>query len=98
MCLRPGGNGNGKEVLILGAGLAVMAAAYNLNKLGYRCVILGAGGPSRMPHHHGLTLRCCKELKVPIQIYDNVNENAYYFADGKGPLPNKRWGSGGSQR
>ena len=29
------GEGNGKEVLILGAGLAGMAAAYELGKLGY---------------------------------------------------------------
>lgn len=122
----PEGNGNGKEVLILGAGLAGMAAAYELNKLGYRCTILeareraggrcwsvrkgsvntevGAGmhradfdegqyfnaGPSRIPHHHGLTLHYCKELKVPIQVYNNVNENAYYYAEGEGPLSNRR--------
>ena len=36
------GEGNGKEVLILGAGLAGMAAAYELGKLGYRCTILEA--------------------------------------------------------
>jgi len=120
------GDGNGKEVLILGAGLAGMAAAYELNKLGYRCTILEAreraggrcwsirkgssnvetgwgshsaafdegqyfnAGPSRIPHHHGLTLHYCRELKVPIQVYNNVNENAYYFAEGKGPLSNKK--------
>jgi monoamine oxidase len=122
----PGGNGNGAAVLILGAGLAGMAAAYELNKLGYRCTILEAreraggrcwsvrkgslntetglgthsagfdegqyfnAGPSRIPHHHGLTLHYCKELKVPIQVYNNVNENAYYFAEGKGALSNKK--------
>lgn len=122
----PEGSGNGKEVLILGAGLAGMTAAYELNKLGYRCTILEAreraggrcwsirkgsvntetglgthsagfeegqyfnAGPSRIPHHHGLTLHYCKELKVPIQVYNNVNENAYYFAEGKGPLSNKK--------
>jgi monoamine oxidase len=47
-------------------------------------------GPSRIPHHHALTLHYCKELKVPIEVYSNVNENAYYFAEGKGPLSNKR--------
>lgn len=123
---RPEGNGGGKEVLILGAGLAGMAAAYELNKLGYRCTILEAreraggrcwsirkgsvntetgfgqhtagfdtgqyfnAGPSRIPHHHGLTLHYCKELKVPIEVYSNVNENAYYFAEGRGPLSNKK--------
>src|SRR5690349_259637 len=39
---RPEGSGNGKEVVILGAGLAGMAAAYELSKLGYRCTILEA--------------------------------------------------------
>ena len=36
------GSGNGKEVVILGAGLAGLAAAYELSKLGYRCTILEA--------------------------------------------------------
>jgi monoamine oxidase len=47
-------------------------------------------GPSRIPHHHALTLHYCKELKVPIQVYNNVNENTYYFSEGKGPLSNKK--------
>jgi monoamine oxidase len=47
-------------------------------------------GPSRIPHHHKLTLHYCKELGVPIQVYNNVNEGAYYFAEGKGPLSNKK--------
>jgi monoamine oxidase len=126
------GDGEGKEVLILGAGLAGMAAAYELGKLGYRCTILEAreraggrcwsirkgslgeelgfgqyagggrhtagfderlyfnAGPSRIPHHHGLTLHYCKELRVSIEVYNNVNENAYYFSEGKGPLSNKK--------
>ena len=36
------GKGNGKKVIILGAGLAGMASAYELNKLGYQCTILEA--------------------------------------------------------
>src|SRR5882757_5313332 len=36
------GSGDGKEVVILGAGLAGMAAAYELSKLGYHCTILEA--------------------------------------------------------
>ena len=120
------GDGNGKEVLILGAGLAGMAAAYELGKLGYRCTVLEAreraggrcwsvrrgavneeigfgrheaglddgqyfnAGPSRIPHHHQLTLHYCKELGVPIEVYSNVNENAWYFSEGKGPLSNKK--------
>jgi len=120
------GNGNGKKVIILGAGLAGMTCAYELNKLGYECIILEArertggrcwsirngskhtevdkpgvtasfdeglyfnAGPSRIPHHHQLTLHYCKELGVPIQVYNNVNESAYYYAEGKGPLSNKK--------
>ena len=37
-----GGSGKGKTVLILGAGLAGMTAAYELGKLGYRCQIIEA--------------------------------------------------------
>ena len=120
------GDGGGREVVILGAGLAGMTAAYELGKLGYACTILEAreraggrcwsvrkgsvneeagfgrqmagfdegqyfnAGPSRIPHHHGLTLHYCKELQVPVQVYSNVNENAYYFSEGKGPLSNKK--------
>ncbi|NCD72133.1 NAD(P)-binding protein [Mucilaginibacter sp. R11] len=120
------GSGNGKKVIILGAGLAGMTCAYELNKLGYQCKILEArqrtggrcwsirngstntefdkatatanfdaglyfnAGPSRIPHHHQLTLHYCKELGVPIQVYNNVNENTYYFAEGKGSLSNKK--------
>ncbi|MGI4806198.1 MAG: flavin monoamine oxidase family protein [Janthinobacterium lividum] len=47
-------------------------------------------GPSRIPHHHKLTLHYCKELGVPLEVYNNVNEAAYYFAEGKGPLSNKK--------
>lgn len=120
------GKGNGKKVIILGAGLAGMTCAYELSKLGYECTILEArertggrcwsirngskhtevdkpgvtasfdeglyfnAGPSRIPHHHQLTLHYCKELGVPIQVYNNVNESAYYYAEGKGPLSNKK--------
>ncbi|TWR31735.1 flavin monoamine oxidase family protein [Mucilaginibacter pallidiroseus] len=120
------GSGNGKHIVILGAGLAGMASAYELNKLGYKCTILEArertggrcwsirkgstqtesgqptatanfdqgqyfnAGPSRIPHNHELTLHYCKELGVPIQVYNNVNEGAFYFAEGKGPLSNKK--------
>jgi monoamine oxidase len=123
---RPEGDGGGEEVLILGAGLAGMAAAYELGKLGYSCTILEArdrvggrcwsirrgsvgeeagfgrhtaafddgqyfnAGPSRIPHHHGLTLHYCKEMGVPIEVYSNVNENAYYFSEGEGALSNRK--------
>ncbi len=47
-------------------------------------------GPSRIPHHHELTLHYCKELGVPLEIYNNVNEASYYFSEGAGPLSNKK--------
>lgn len=47
-------------------------------------------GPSRIPHHHLLTLHYCKELNVPLEVYNNINEAAYYFSEGTGPLSNKK--------
>jgi monoamine oxidase len=115
-----------EHIIILGAGLAGLTAAYELQKLGYKCTILEArnraggrcwsvrkgsvntetgqpeqqarfdeglyfnAGPSRIPHHHQLTMQYCKELNVPLQVYNNVNESAYYFSEGKGPLSNKK--------
>ena len=38
------GSGKGKKILILGAGLAGMSAAYEMRKLGYECRILEARG------------------------------------------------------
>jgi monoamine oxidase len=38
------GNGKGKTIIILGAGLAGMTAAYELGKLGYICQVLEARG------------------------------------------------------
>jgi monoamine oxidase len=120
------GQSNGQHIIILGAGLAGLACAYELEKLGYRCTILEArsrvggrcwsvrkndvqqetssakqvatfddglyfnAGPSRIPHHHQLTLHYCKELGVPVEIYNNINEGAYYFAEGNGPLSHQK--------
>lgn len=120
------GTGNGKKIIILGAGLAGLCSAYELQKLGYQCTILEArersggrcwsvrkgsnntetnqhfhtaqfdndlyfnAGPSRIPHHHQLTMHYCKELQVPLQVYNNINESAYYFSEGKGKLSNKK--------
>jgi monoamine oxidase len=119
-------SGNGKHVIILGAGLAGMIAAYELGKLGYNCTTLEArnriggrcwsirkgtvhketngpvqtasfdeklyfnAGPSRIPHHHELTLHYCKELGVNVEVYNNINEATYFFSEGKGPLSHKK--------
>ena len=47
-------------------------------------------GPSRIPHHHLLTLHYCKELGVPLEVYNNINDAAYYYAEGNGPLSNRK--------
>jgi monoamine oxidase len=120
------GKAKSEHIIILGAGLAGMTAAYELRKLGYQCTILEArsrtggrcwsvrkgsseseinngaqsagfdaglyfnAGPSRIPHHHQLTLHYCKELGVAIEVYNNINENSYYYSEGKGRLSNKK--------
>ncbi|MHA6247517.1 flavin monoamine oxidase family protein [Pontibacter sp. CAU 1760] len=120
------GKGDGKHVIILGAGLAGMTAAYELNKLGYKCTILEArdraggrvwtvrnnttetelggttqrarfdegqyfnAGAARIPHHHELSLHYCRELGVPLETYNNINEAGFLYSDGEGPLANKR--------
>lgn len=47
-------------------------------------------GPSRIPHHHELTLHYCRELNVPLEVYNNINESTYFYAEGKGPLSNRK--------
>ena len=47
-------------------------------------------GPSRIPHHHALTIQYCRELGVPLEVYNNINENTYFFSEGKGPLSNRK--------
>ncbi len=111
------GEGPCKKIILLGAGLSGMAAAYELTKLGHSCTILEArqqaggrvftvrkgskteetdngvavadidegmyfnAGPSRIPHHHLLTLHYCKELGVPLEVYNNINESTYFFSE-----------------
>jgi len=116
------GSGTGRRVIILGAGLAGMCAAYELGKLGYDCVILEgrarAGGrcwtvrrgteeteiggerqvagfddglyfnpgPARIPQHHHATLNYCKEFGLAVEVFTNLNEAAWYYHEGVGPL------------
>jgi len=120
------GRVTGKKVIILGAGMAGLAAAYELSKVGYECVILEAraraggrvwtirpgtketeidgspqtcrfdqgqffnAGAMRIPHHHTSVLAYCRELDVPIENFNNINEGAYYYSEGSGPYSNKR--------
>ena len=108
-------DGKGRRVVILGAGLAGMATAYELGKLGYDCTVLEArnrsggrvwtirggtseteiggtpqtsrfdpgyyvnAGAARIPHHHQLTLQYCRELGVPLEIFNGNNEAAYLY-------------------
>jgi len=120
------GNRDGKRVLILGAGIAGVACAYELGKLGFDHVVLeprdrpggrsftirqgdsitetngfsqicqfGQGqyfnpGPSRFPQWH-VTMDYCRELGIKVEPFVNLNENAYYYAEGEdaGPLAGK---------
>lgn len=122
------GDGKGRKVIILGAGLAGMTTAYELGKLGYECTVLEArarsggrvwtvrggtqeselngssaqtcsfadglyfnGGAARIPHHHQITLHYCRELGVPLEIFNGANESAYLYNDGgTGDLANRR--------
>ncbi len=122
-------NGKPRTVVVLGAGLAGLTAAYELGKLGYDCTVLEArnrtggrvwtirggtaetelgstpqtcqfeeghyfnGGAARIPHHHQLTLQYCRELGVPLQIFNGNNEAAFLYneqSNGTGPLANRR--------
>ncbi|MBC7922943.1 MAG: flavin monoamine oxidase family protein [Ferruginibacter sp.] len=126
--LRLPGNGTGKKVIILGAGLTGLAAAYELGKLGYDCTVLEArdrsggriwtvrngtretevggseqvarfdegqyfnAGATRIPHHHQSVISYCRELGVPLETFNNVNEAAYLYGEGlgKGKLNGQR--------
>ncbi len=110
--------GQRRRVLILGAGLAGMSAAYELGKRGFDCELFEARaraggrcwtvrpgdreteidgpeqvarfaegaylnpGPARIPGHHTTTLGYCRELGVPVEVFNNVNEAAYYLVAG----------------
>lgn len=115
-----------KKIVILGAGLAGLTAAFELTNLGYQCTILEArskaggraltirngdrieevsngtqvaafdeglyfnAGPSRIPHSHAIVLHYCKQFNIPLEVYNNVNEAAYFFSEGSGTLANKK--------
>ncbi|MCM3789716.1 FAD-dependent oxidoreductase [Domibacillus indicus] len=46
-------------------------------------------GPARIPQHH-VTVDYCKELGVPLEVFCNVNEYAYYYQENVGGLANQR--------
>ncbi len=111
--LRISGAPKNSSVLILGAGVAGMTAAYELRKAGYkvtvleyrekaggRCWTLHSGdvftelggetqkcefdkgqyinpGPWRIPYHHYAILDYCREFKVQLEPFFQVNHNAY---------------------
>lgn len=107
------------KVVIVGGGIAGLAAAYELGKAGYDCTVLEArsrtggrnftvrggdsttdihgnrqtarftegqymnAGPARIPQWM-VTLDYCRELGVPIEMFTNVNANAYIFNEKAG--------------
>jgi monoamine oxidase len=113
------------SVLILGAGIAGLTSAYELEKAGYHCTILEARdrpggrnwtvrhltsetsldgvtqtcqfddglhmnvGPTRIAQHH-ITLDYCRELGIPIHLFNNANIDAYYYLEDAGRLSGQR--------
>ncbi|MFD1008205.1 MULTISPECIES: flavin monoamine oxidase family protein [Oceanisphaera] len=113
----------GSTVLVLGAGLAGMTAAFELQKAGYkvkileynekaggRCWTIRGGdkytelggatqeckfdeglyinpGPWRIPYHHHAVLHYCKQFDVKLEVFNQINHNAYVHStkafDGK---------------
>jgi monoamine oxidase len=49
------------------------------------------GGAARIPHSHQLTMHYCRELGVPLEIFNGANESAWLFnSRAEGPLANQR--------
>lgn len=107
------------KVVVVGGGIAGLAAAYELGKAGYDCTVLEARsrtggrnftvrngdsttdlygntqtarfsegqymncGPGRIPQWM-VTLDYCRELGVPIEVFTNVNANAYIYNEKAG--------------
>ena len=81
----PKASGAGKTVAILGAGVAGLCAAYELDRAGYDCVILEA---SRRIGGRSLTLRRgdrLQEMNAPLQ--DCRFEEGQWFNAGPGRIP-----------
>jgi monoamine oxidase len=81
----PKASGAGKTVVILGAGVAGLCAAYELDRAGYSCVILEA---SRRIGGRSLTLRrgdVFKEMNTPQQ--ECRFEEGQWFNAGPGRIP-----------
>lgn len=110
------------SVVILGAGVAGLAAAYHLGKAGYQCAVLEARdrvggrnytvragdehtdldgkhqrvafcagqylntGPARIAPWM-VTMDYCRELGVPLEVFNNVSEEAYIYREGDGMVP-----------
>src|ERR1700693_418803 len=93
------GDPKGASVIVLGAGLAGMTTAIELERAGYtelggatqRCEF-NAGlylnpGPWRIPYHHYAILDYCRRFGVTLEPFIQLNHNAYLHSakafDGK---------------
>jgi len=47
-------------------------------------------GPMRIPHHHTTTLGYCRELGVPVEVFVNDNEAAFFYQTKSSTLAGRR--------
>lgn len=89
----PQGIGNGKTVLILGAGVGGLTAAYDLERAGYTCKILEAQNRVGGRNHtvrRGDTIKEVNdqgETTVQTCIFDEVSGQPLYLNAGPGRIP-----------
>lgn len=83
--LRVSGSAQGKRVVILGAGLAGLCAAYELRKLGYDCIILEAR--ARPGGRCWTVRRSTEETEIGGERQQAAFDDGLYFNPGPARIP-----------